>query len=90
MVFRARDRSQPVADRVAALKGVLLHDPTRGKGVLIEVASDESERDDMLEAVGDLLGRMCWAGLVSEFDTRNMTERAGEVFFAWQPDVGAG
>ena len=90
MVFRARDRANSVADRVTALKELLLHDPTRGKGVLVEVASDESEGDDMLVAAGDLLGRMCCAGLISEFDTRNMTERAGEVFFAWHPDTGTG
>ncbi len=85
MAFRVRDRANQVTDRVGALKSLLLHDPTRGKQILLELASDESESNDFLEAVGDVLGRLLWAGLVSEFDTRDLTEVASEIMFEWKP-----
>lgn len=85
MTYRARDRANQVTDRVGALKELLLHDPTRGKQISLAIASDDSEYEDMLEAVGDVLGRLLWAGLVSEFDTRDVTEVAGEIMFEWKP-----
>jgi hypothetical protein len=85
LVTRGLDRSSPATERLAALRSALKVDPTRAKHALLAVGGDESESDEMLEATGEILGQLCWAGLVSEFDSRDLTERASTVLFKWTP-----
>jgi hypothetical protein len=83
--MRFGDRSKPAVERVVALKWMLGEDPTRAKHLLLGVAIDDSEPDDVLVAVGEVLGQLCWAGLVSEFGMRDLTEIAGEMIDTWEP-----
>lgn len=81
LIKLVRSRSTPSADRLRALRSLLSLEATQGKVLLLEIANDESESDETLLAVGEWLARLACAGVVSEFDTRDMTERASDAFF---------
>ena len=52
-----------------------------GKALLLEIANDESESDESLRSAGEWLARLARAGVVSEFDTRDLTNLASDAFF---------
>ena len=52
-----------------------------GRVQLLQIASDDSEPEEMLAAAGEWLSRLAAAGAVSEFDLRDLTDHAAATFF---------
>jgi hypothetical protein len=83
-----RDRSRPAAERIAALHSLMPGDVARGKRILLELANDDTEPDEMLDLVGRQLARLVWANAADMFDLRDIVDRAAEAFFE-DDDPGA-
>jgi hypothetical protein len=81
LIELARDSQRGVQERVGDLRSLMRLDPSAGKDVLLSIANDETESDDMLGAVGAWLADLAAVYVVSEFDTRDLTDRAAEAFF---------
>jgi hypothetical protein len=81
LVAVASDRVAPTADRLHALRELMSLDVAAGKHILLGIASDDEESDEMLAVVGEWLARLADANAVSEFDIRDMTARAAATFF---------
>lgn len=77
------DKGASVADRLLALRSILRADPTIGRNLLVERASDSSEPQELLRELGTTLARLVWVGAASEFDLRDLTDAAAESFHQW-------
>jgi len=82
---QAMDRALSARERVAAIVNMLRHDSELGKVRLLQIGNDPTEAGDVLDLVGERLARLAWAGVVSEFDVRDLTDRAADAFFANDP-----
>ena len=80
------DRSRSPEDRIGAMCRMLMDDTAWGKELLLRVASDPTETDEMLTLAGREVARLMWADAVSEFDMRDLTEIASEIVVTAKPD----
>lgn len=79
----ARNRSAKPAQRLAAIKKLMATDQLyKAKLALLAIADDSTQPHELLELSGEWLGDLSWAGIITEFDTRNFSDVAADAFFA--------
>ncbi len=80
---KVHDRSASPADRLASIWNLLGHETVfEAKVSLLEIANDPTESDEMLRLAGGLLLKLFVAGVVDQFDLRDLTDTADEAFMS--------
>lgn len=78
------DRSGPVGKRLSAISRMAELDPVRTKELLLGVASTWDEPEEILHESGKWLGLVAAkAGYLSEWDLRDVTEKAYDSYCEW-------
>jgi hypothetical protein len=75
----ALDRSAVPEERMRWARELVRRDTDAGKELVREIASNPMESDEMLTLAGRQLAMLMWAGAVSEFDMRDLTDTASYI-----------
>ena len=85
---RVRDKRVEPELRLQGLRSGFPLDPNWGKALLLELANDQTEPDELLDMVGMWLLDLIDASVVGDFDLRDVVDRVADVLYEPEPPDG--